>query len=297
MTAKLCLPVAATAVAILIGAPALAQGVGGFGHSRIVRLGLADGDTASDALRHGAFDLTAQHATHGAFGVGLDASGFVDLERTEDPLEYFHVDGFHETGTRCAGAGRFCADKQDCDLIGGAIAVAWARGTLPDVLPHRSFPMTLSRPFATLTLIAGLGLSAAALPALAQDQNPAVAARQGLMQEMSLNLGVLGGMARGTTDYDPETAQAAADNLVAIGMIDQRFHWPEGTDSDSIEGTRALPAIWAAESGMLAIWDDFDTAAAGLAAAAGGGLDPLRAAMGPMGATCGACHDTYRQSR
>lgn len=128
----------------------------------------------------------------------------------------------------------------------------------------------------------------------AQDVPAAVEARQGQFKLMALNVGVLGNMARGNTVYDANQATAAAANLVAVSMLDQSFHWPEGTDEMSIEGTRALPAIWenTADFGMK--WQAFGAAATGLAAEAGNGLDAMRAALGPVGGTCGACHDAYR---
>lgn len=155
--------------------------------------------------------------------------------------------------------------------------------------------MTFTKPFLTAALAGAVALSAAVLPATAQDSNPAVDARQGQFRIMSLNIGVLGGMARGNTDYDAEAAQAAANNLLAMSQIDQRFHWVPGTDSESMEGTRALPAIWEEGSQVIEIWGQFGTAAQALAAVAGDGLDPMRAALGPVGGSCGACHDDYRQ--
>ncbi|MEJ6394887.1 cytochrome c [Gymnodinialimonas sp. 2305UL16-5] len=144
--------------------------------------------------------------------------------------------------------------------------------------------------------IGAVALSCFALSAQAQggDSNPAVSARQGQFQLMGLNIGVLGQMARGNTEYDAEAAQAAADNLLAISQINQMFHWPEGTDTESIEGTRALPAIWEEGSTVLDIWADYGAAAETLAGAAGQGLDEMRAALGPVGAACGSCHDDYR---
>jgi cytochrome c556 len=124
-----------------------------------------------------------------------------------------------------------------------------------------------------------------------------VEARQGQFAMMGLNIGVLVGMVRGERDYDAAQAQAAADNLVAISMIDQSFHWPEGTDSDSLEGTRALPAIWENLPDVIAKWEAFGAAAEGVADVAGGGLDGMRAAIGPLGASCSACHDAYRLSQ
>ncbi|MBF9042144.1 cytochrome c [Rhodobacterales bacterium HKCCE4037] len=151
--------------------------------------------------------------------------------------------------------------------------------------------MSLSR-----ILIATALTGAVALPALAQESNPAVNARQGHMQVLALNLGVVGNMARGNTDYDPEAAQAAADNLLMMSQINQRFYWPEGTDSESIEGTRALPAIWEEGSQVMEISAELVAATEGLAAVAGDGLDAMRGALGPVGGACGACHDDYRVS-
>jgi cytochrome c556 len=135
---------------------------------------------------------------------------------------------------------------------------------------------------------------AAASTAMAQDVPAAEQARQGQFQIMALNVGVLGNMARGNTEYDAATAQTAANNLVSISMLDQSFHWPEGTDNMAIDGTRALPAIWENLPDVVAKWGAFGAAAQGLAGVAGNGLDDMRAALGPVGGSCGACHDAYR---
>ena len=139
-----------------------------------------------------------------------------------------------------------------------------------------------------------LGMSA---QAGGHGANPAVAARQGHMQIMSLNIGILGQMARGNTEYNAESAAAAASNLALLGMVNQMAYWPEGTDSDSIEGTRALPAIWENIGDVIRISQEYASTTAALSEVAGNGLDEMRAALGPVGATCGACHDDYRQPR
>jgi cytochrome c556 len=130
--------------------------------------------------------------------------------------------------------------------------------------------------------------------AIAQDLPFPVQARQGQMKMMGLNLGVLVGMVRGDAEYDADRAQIAANNLVALSSIDQSFHWPEGTDNVSLVGTRALPEIWDNLSDFQEKYMAFGAAATGLAAVAGDGLDPMRAAFGPVGAACGACHDAYQ---
>ena len=115
--------------------------------------------------------------------------------------------------------------------------------------------------------------------AMAQD-NKAVKARQGQFQILALNLGVLGGMAKGAVEYDAEQAQKAADSVAGIAMVDQHLLFPEGTDNMSIDGTRALPAIW---EGM----DDFHSKWAALGEAAsqgrGGGVARRRALRGRLG--------------
>ncbi|WP_224814864.1 cytochrome c [Hasllibacter sp. MH4015] len=159
--------------------------------------------------------------------------------------------------------------------------------------------MSLPKSITTIALTGAIAISALALTANAEGHgaNPAVAARQGHMQVMSLNLGILGNMARGNTEYDADIAQAAADNLVTMGAVNQRFYWPEGTDSESIEGTRALPAIWEDQASLMEIAMRYGPAAEGLSAAAGQGLDAMRAAIGPLGAVCGDCHESFQEER
>jgi len=129
---------------------------------------------------------------------------------------------------------------------------------------------------------------------IAQDLPFPVQARQGQMKMMGLNLGVLVGMARGDADYDADRAQIAADNLVALSSIDQAFHWPQDTDNMTLVGSRALPEIWENLPDFNEKYAALGAAAEGLAAVAGDGLDPMRAAFGPVGAACGACHDSYQ---
>lgn len=150
--------------------------------------------------------------------------------------------------------------------------------------------MTKRLTLALSTLLA-VGIGAAAI---AQNAPPALGARQGEMRLIALNIGVLGGMARGNIDYDADLAQMAANNLVAISQIDPTLLFPDGTAQGEVEGTLALPTIWEDRAGFLEAWAGFGSAAEGAAGAAGGGLDAMRAAMGPLGGSCSTCHDTYR---
>lgn len=149
--------------------------------------------------------------------------------------------------------------------------------------------MTFRKLIGVSILAAGL-----ALPAFAQD-NPAVGARQGQFKIYLQNFGVLGGMAQGRMEYDAATAQTAADNLFHITRLDQTSMWPEGTDSMSIDGTRAAPALWDNLDDFTSKYMALQTAVEGLQAAAGTGLDGMREAVGPVGAACQACHQAYRE--
>lgn len=142
-----------------------------------------------------------------------------------------------------------------------------------------------------------LALATAATPIAAQTFENEILARKGLMRIQALNLGVLGGMARGQIPYDADLAQAAADNLVAVGGVNQTFMWPEGSGVGSVENTLALPAIWENYDAFLAIFDDYSEAALALQAAAGTGQEALGPALGGIGRTCGTCHESYQQSQ
>ncbi|MFP7673191.1 c-type cytochrome [Marivita sp. S0852] len=126
------------------------------------------------------------------------------------------------------------------------------------------------------------------------DFSDEVKARQGQFRIMSINLGILGSMAKGEIEYDAEAAQAAADTLVAVSTIQQAPLWPEGSDDMSLDGTRAQTTIWDENADFLSKWADFGTGAVALQAAAGGGQAALAPAMGQIGGSCKACHDKHR---
>lgn len=136
-----------------------------------------------------------------------------------------------------------------------------------------------------------------ALPTLAsaQEANPHVAARQAQMGLLAYNLGVLGGMARGNMAYDAAVASTAATNVYHLAMVDGSRSWVPGTDTMSIDGTRALPAIWDNPDDFAAKYAALVPAAEVMVTAAGQSLEALQAAMGGLGGACGGCHQAYRQ--
>lgn len=148
----------------------------------------------------------------------------------------------------------------------------------------------------TPILAAATALLLAAAPVLAQ-QSPemqAMKARQGLMQFYAVNLGVLGGMAKGAVPYDAALAGTAAANIAGVSQLNLSMLWPEGSDDMSLDGSRVLPVLWENMADVGAKSAAMREAAAAMQAAAGTDLAALQAAMGPLGAACGDCHKAYR---
>ena len=148
-----------------------------------------------------------------------------------------------------------------------------------------------------LAVTCGVAVASAAL-AGGHSGNPAVTARKAHMQLYGFNLGILGGMAKGETEYNADAAAAAASNLAAVAALNQSAYWVPGTSSDDLPGeSRAMPAIWEEGSKAGEIGASFAEAAAALAAVAGDGKDAMAAAMGGVGKGCSDCHKAYRAPR
>lgn len=141
-------------------------------------------------------------------------------------------------------------------------------------------------------------LGAAALltagTAQAQDYSGQLKARQGQFRILAINLGILGSMAKGETEYSADAAQAAADSIVAVSMINQAPLWPAGSDEMGMDGTKAKASIWDNNADFLAKWAALGEGAKVLQAAAGGGKDALGPALGQIGGACKACHEAHR---
>ncbi len=132
----------------------------------------------------------------------------------------------------------------------------------------------------------------------AQDAERSVKARQALMQLYAHYLGTLGGMAKGSIDYDAEVAGKVAASLASLSVVDQSAMWPQGSDTEALgDKTAALPAIWTTFPAIMEKSQAFTDAAQNMADAAGKDLASLQAAMGSLGGTCGACHKDFRLKR
>ena len=70
-------------------------------------------------------------------------------------------------------------------------------------------------------------------------------------------------------------------------------YWEPGTDSESVEGSRALPALWENIPDAIEKGQTLAAAAATLAENAGT-LEGIQANLGAVGRVCGACHEAYQ---
>ncbi len=153
----------------------------------------------------------------------------------------------------------------------------------------------MPRPMRTLALAAlAAPIAVVAFAAAHADIGAAVKARHAHMQLYSYNLGILGDMAKGDTEYDAAMAQAAADRLVSLSAVSQEGYYPDGTSSEEVEESRALPVLFEEREKYTALTEDLNAAATEMAAVAGDGADALGPQMQALGGACGACHKVYR---
>ena len=146
--------------------------------------------------------------------------------------------------------------------------------------------------FLAATLCAAAGLTA--LPAAAQFQKPedAIKYRKAAFTVMAAHFGRVGAMAQGKAPWD---AQAAAANMAVVMAVHQLPFTAFGAGTDSGD-TRALPEVWAKAADFKAAADKMADAMGKLdAAVKTGSFDNTKAAFGPVGGSCKACHDDFRK--
>ena len=147
--------------------------------------------------------------------------------------------------------------------------------------------------------VASMGLALAfavtAVPGSAGEFEKVLEARQSLMQVYSFNISILGAMAKGEMAYDPEIAQAAADNLHAAVTMKNPTMWPKGSDQAALgDETRAKPEIWSTYPEIAEKSQAMQDAAAQMASVAGTSPDAVRTNMKQLGDGCKGCHESFR---
>ena len=141
-----------------------------------------------------------------------------------------------------------------------------------------------------LIALSALALFGSAAVVVAQDDP--IKTRQELMKANGKALGGAGKMAKGEIEFDAATAMAAFD---AVHENAQKFDaealFPAGSDQGD---TAASPKIWEDMAGFKEDAEAWKAAAATAAEAEITDVASLQATIGPLGQTCGACHETYR---
>ncbi|MHA7970238.1 c-type cytochrome [Rhizobium sp. CAU 1783] len=139
-------------------------------------------------------------------------------------------------------------------------------------------------------VMAGVLASALSMTvAIAADEPQVV--RQEMMKKVGGAMGAIGAIVKGEKPFDAEVVKASLTTMAEVGK-DFPNHFPAGSEVGL--DTEASPKIWEA-------MDDFKAKSADLVKAAEGQLAQLPtdqastgATMKAVGATCGACHETYR---
>jgi cytochrome c556 len=149
----------------------------------------------------------------------------------------------------------------------------------------------MKHPLLATLLCAAAGLTA--LPAAAQFQKPedAVKYRKAAFPVMAAHFGRIGAMAQGKAPWD---AQAAAANMAVIDTVHKLPFAAFGAGTDQGE-TKARAEIWKDAAGFKSAGDKMMAEMAKLSTAVkSGSFDNVKAAFGPVGGACKACHDDYR---
>jgi cytochrome c556 len=118
----------------------------------------------------------------------------------------------------------------------------------------------------------------------------AVKYRQSALQLIASHFGRMQPVMKGQVPYDAAAIKANVELLKTLSVLP----WA-GFVVGSQAGTSAKPEVWSDAAGFKAAQSKFEGAVDKLAVAANSGdLDRVRAAFGDVGASCKACHDSYR---
>ena len=120
----------------------------------------------------------------------------------------------------------------------------------------------------------------------------AIKYRQGILQAIGWNMGVLGGMAKGEVPYDKDKSIRAAPFVSELAEMPWDGVVP---GSDTGAPTKAKPEIWKDKAKFDKLAKDMQAETLKLVAAAKtGDVAQLRTAVGATGKSCSNCHDDFR---
>jgi cytochrome c556 len=141
-----------------------------------------------------------------------------------------------------------------------------------------------------LEIVVMLAAASVAFADIAVAQDEAIPARRELMKENGAAMKAASAMAKGDTEYK-EGEAAGAMKVVADNLEEFPGLFPPGSD---VGETKASAKIWEDMDGFKAAAAKTVTDAKAAEMAAAQGLDAFKAALGAVGADCGACHEIYR---
>jgi cytochrome c556 len=142
-----------------------------------------------------------------------------------------------------------------------------------------------------LKIIVALAAGSVAFAGLAIAQDTAIPARQELMKENGAAMKAASALAKGEVEWR-EGEAAGAMKIIADNMEEFPGLFPPGSESGG--DTKASAKIWEDMAGFEAASQKTVADARAAEAAASQGVEAFQAALGAVGADCGACHETYR---
>ena len=115
--------------------------------------------------------------------------------------------------------------------------------------------------------------------------------RQAAMKKVGQSIGLLSGMAKGEAPFDAAAAQAAFATMNGVAKEYVSF-FPVGSETGF--ETEASPDIWKNMDDFKAKVAKFEADTGAAAAITFADAAAVGAAIGPVAANCGACHQLYR---
>ncbi|MBB6012295.1 cytochrome c556 [Aquamicrobium lusatiense] len=119
-----------------------------------------------------------------------------------------------------------------------------------------------------------------------------LADRKALMKERGKLTGELSKVVKGETPFDAAAVLKTLQDMQANAeKFDVEALYPAGSDTGD---TTAAPKIWEDPDGFKAAEGKFEAAVNAAVTDAPADVDALKAKFGAIGASCGACHETFR---
>lgn len=118
--------------------------------------------------------------------------------------------------------------------------------------------------------------------------------RQAAMTLQAKYLGPLGAMAQGKMPFN---AELVARNAAYLNVLD-KMAWDGFAESTKDVKSRALPVIWSEAGKFKEAQEHFQSAVSQLVEASKSGDEgKMKAAIGGVGKSCGACHEHFREKQ